>query len=250
MVSFGSSIVNLCIFNTASKHVSHPKMRQACAYAIQRARIVDNAFFPLAPAYSPLLPHLRESAEVLFPEYNPEQSLLLFAEVCKEKLPPLQLVFQENGIREYLAECLRQQFKECLGIECILEPLSRSLFFDTLVRGNFTIALLPWTSLMEDPSYTLNVFKSAENRINFTRWENANYVKALDLREKLINPLQRSEALLKAENILRDEMPVIPICYQPAYALVSNELFVNRRVVADARNASWPTVGLAIREDT
>jgi oligopeptide transport system substrate-binding protein len=249
VVSFGSSIVNLCIFNTASKAVKHPKMRQACAYAIQRARIVDNTFFPLVPAYSPLLPHLRESAEVLFPEYNPEASLLLFSEVGAEKLPPLRLVFQENGIREYLAECLRQQFKECLGIECILEPLSRYMFFDTLIRGDFHIALLPWTSLMEDPSYTLNIFKSAENRINFSRWENASYCKALDVRERLINPLQRSEALLKAEGILREEMPVIPICYQPAYALVSNESFINRRMTTSARNVSWPTVGLAVREE-
>ena len=50
-----------CVFNTAYVPFQNRKLRQAFAYAIERAKIVADAYLPLKPAYSALLPHYSEN---------------------------------------------------------------------------------------------------------------------------------------------------------------------------------------------
>ena len=48
-----------------------------------------------------------------------------------------------------------------------------------------------------------------------------------------VNPFQRSALLSKAEKILCREMPMIPLCYQSAQALVRKNLQVSYQTLCD-----------------
>ena len=188
-------------------------------------KIIAESFLPLNPAYSPLLSHYQETCRSLFPDYNPEKARQLFDEtlydlnIQKEDIPPLSLIFHGKGIREYTALCLKKQFKECLGIECELQSLPWNSVFHKMTQGDFQMGLMQWTSWVDDPSYTLSPFKSAHQEINFAKWDHFEFQRLLDLSEHELNPLQRSSYLLKAEEILCQEMPIIPLFYQPVQAL-------------------------------
>jgi oligopeptide transport system substrate-binding protein len=225
-----NSSVCWCVFNTAQPPFSNRKLRQAFAHAIERSRIIANAYIPLRPAYSPLLPQKTKNSAPLFPEADVEQAHRLLHEALqelnlrKEELPPIKLIFNAQGIREYTAQCLKEQFKEYLGLECILEPLPWNALFSKLNAGDFELGLIYWASWINDPLYTLNTFKTAKQEINFTRWESPRYQQLIDLYEQEINPVQRNAYLVEAESILNQEMPLIPLFYQPYQVLVHQDL--------------------------
>ncbi|MBA3958010.1 MAG: peptide ABC transporter substrate-binding protein [Parachlamydiaceae bacterium] len=233
IVSFPHSLVCWCVFNTRNALFKHQKLRQAFAHAIERSQITANAYVPLTPAFSPLLPYYRDNHHSLFPSCNPDKARQLFEEALSEmnltvaEIPKISLIFHESGIREHTAVCLRQQFKECFGIDCELKPLPWNAVFQKLTSGDFTMGLMHWTSLVDDPIYaTLNAFKSAAQEVNFAKWENPHFQKLLETSEQEANPFQRSSYLLQAEEILSNEMPIIPLFYQAYQALIKKDIHV------------------------
>lgn len=233
VLAFPNSWVCWFVFNHRLPLFQHRKMRHAFAYAIQRSRIVENAFLSLTPAYS--LSNSLKDPSAGFPECDPDKARQLFQEALQElglrkkDLPPIRLLFTERGIREYTALCLKEQFKECLGIECNLDPLPWGQVFNNVTAGNFQTGLVYWSSLVDDPIYTLNSFKSADQELNFSTWEDPDFQHLLDLSDAEINPFLRSSYLLKAEGILCKEMPIIPLFFQSVQALVNKNLHVSYR---------------------
>lgn len=232
VISFPNSVVCWCVFNMRYPLFQHLNVRKAFAYAIERAKIISGAFLPLNPAHSPLLPYYRESHDSLFPDFNPEKARqLLFDGLGKSGVDlknflPLKIIYLEKGIREHVAACLKQQFEEHLGIPCELKAFSWNSLFKKMTEGDFQMGLMHWMSTIDDPIYTLNEFKVAKQELNVSRWENLEFQKLLDLSENEINPYARSAYLLKAEEILCQEMPVVPLFYQPYQALVKKNLHI------------------------
>lgn len=219
------------VFNTTSPPFNSPKVREAFSYAIDRERIVSNAHFPLNPAFSPLLHrHTTPNPETLFPPFNPVKARQLFHEALSElnlsidDLDPLTLIYLGGEIREYTAQCLKIQFKETLGIECEIKSLPWSKLFNQMNSGNFQLGLINWSPYIDDPLYELKYFRF--NTSNVAKWENPDYQNLLHFSEQQINPFQRSSCLVKAEKLLRLEMPIIPIFYQPSLGLVKKNLHV------------------------
>jgi oligopeptide transport system substrate-binding protein len=235
VISLPNTSVCWFVFNTRQSLFHHCKLRQAFAYAIQRDEIVANAFLPLNPAYSPLLPHFHEknAHSSLFPKFNPEMARQLLDEVLgeiglqKKDIPPLTLIFTEKGVQKYTALCLQQQLQKNLGIECELKPLPWNMLFRQMTEGYFQLGIMNWFSWINDPIYTLNDFRSAKQKVNFAKWENSDFQHLLSLSEKEGNVSKRSSYLLKAEEILTEEMPIIPLFYQPYQALANKGLHVD-----------------------
>lgn len=233
VLSFSNSWVYWWVFNTACHPFSNFKLRQAFAYSIQRAQITADAYMPLNPAYSLLIPVKNEKSGILFPDYDPDKAGHLFRESLKElNLTPedfskMHISYHEKGIREYTAVCLQKQLKECLGINCKLKPLTLNGIFQKMTAGDFQMSLMHWTSRFDEPHYTLYGFKSAKEEMNFSRWENEDYKKLLNLSEQEGNLFQRSSYLRQAEDLLSREMPIIPLFYQPSQLLVRKNFQVN-----------------------
>ena len=217
--------VNVIPFN-------HPKIRQAFCHAIQRTEIIDNAYMPLSPAYSILLPHHREKNTPLFPDYHREVALQLFQEGLEElklkpeDIAPLTIIYLETGIQVQIANFLKRQFEDCFKIPFMLEPMSWSMSFNRLSKGQFQMGFFGWTSWIDDPIYLLKMFKSKNNEINFSKWEHPEFQRLLDLSEQEVTPFQRSQYLFEAEKLLSQEAPVIPLFFQPSQAMVNEKLHV------------------------
>jgi oligopeptide transport system substrate-binding protein len=243
VLTFPNSLILSLAFNVTLPPFNHPKIRKAFSYAIQRAQIIENAFMPLNPAYSILLPHYREKDQSVFPQYNPKLAIQYFHEGLQElginvkDLPPLSIIYLEKGIREHVAVCLKQQFEECFKIPCNLKSLPWTTVFNKMSKGQFQMGFVHWASWIDDPIYTLNAFKFKDNKINFSKWEHPEFQRLLNLSEQEATPFQRSLYLLQAEELLSQEMPVTPLFFQPSQALVNEELHVVYRAPSGPFNA-------------
>lgn len=231
VVTIPNTWVCWCAFNTISPPFHNQKLRQAFAYAIKREEIIENDFIPLTAAYTPLLPQQHQNSNSLFPKNDPEQARKLFEEaldelgIDKKNFEPIVIMFHEKGIREYTAQCLKKQLEDCLGIDCHLKALPWNSVFHRMTRGNFQMGLVHWRSWFDDPSYTLNNFKNPEE-INFTKWQNSEFQSLLSASEQESNSDLRSSYFIRAEEILRQEMPIIPLFYQPQKALIKKDIHV------------------------
>jgi oligopeptide transport system substrate-binding protein len=235
ILSFTNSLVCWCAMSLNYPPLKNIKLRQAFAYAVQRAKIVSEAFLPINPAFSIHLPNKNEQRGCSFPDFDPDKARQLMDEaldelnMTKRDLAPLSLMFVEKGIREYTAKCLKEQFQECFGIKCELKAQTWNTMFKKLSKGNFQIALMHWQPWVDDPIYTLYSFKSRNQEINFTKWQHPQFKEFIELGEHEVSPFQRSTYLLNAEKILCEEVPVFPLFYQPNQALIKKDLQVTYR---------------------
>lgn len=232
VVTFPNSSIVWNTFNTNKAPFNNLKVRQAFTYAIERSEITANAFMPLNPAYTILLPHYRGNKHSLFPQHDAIKAQQLFHEGLSElgmkisDLEPIKITFTDIGIREYTASCLKRQFEKCLGITCELEALPWGSVFSKMSTGNFQMGLMHWNSWVDDPIYILNIFKFKNVETNFAKWEHPKFQQLLDLSQDANNPFQRSNYLFQAEELLSQEIPVIPLFFQPCQALVKEGLEV------------------------
>ncbi len=68
-----------------------------------------------------------------------------------------------------------------------------------------------WRSAIDDPIYTLNAFRYSNDKINLSGWENANYQILLQRADEECDPVRRLKLLSIAEQVLLEELPVVPL---------------------------------------
>lgn len=85
-----------------------------------------------------------------------------------------------------------------------------------------------WHSWVRDPIYILQTFRSKDDGINLSRWQNDQYQKTLAASDRETNETQRRKLLAVAQSILMEEMPVMPIYFtSTAYGKSENLRNVN-----------------------
>lgn len=208
--------------NTEKYPLNNKKLRQALSYSIDRQAIVNNIFHNCgAPATSPLSPPLSLRTGGCFQDNNVSLAKSLFDEalkelgVSKEDLPEIELNYVADlEVHHRTAQALQDQWKKALGIEKVsLRKAEWAVHFDRVSKGDFGLGFMGWNSSILDASFILEVFRNKQDASNKSNWENEKYKQCLDEANFAVNKLKRKELLIEAENILMDEMPVIPLCF-------------------------------------
>ena len=76
--------------------------------------------------------------------------------------------------------------------------------------GDYSISRAGWIGDYEDPNTFLDLFRPNRGN-NKTGWENDEYDQLVELANKTLDKNKRYDLLNKAEEILMEELPVIPI---------------------------------------
>lgn len=222
------------VFNTRIPPFHHSKLRRALGYAVNRDQLVEDCFIPIKASYAPLV--YRNNIDPLYPINDDDKARQLFEEALEElglnrqSLPPLILTYHEKGLREYVALTIQKQLKDCLNIHLELKPLNWNDTYHHMLNGNFQMGLETWTAWIDDPVYTLNIFRFARDELNTSNWEHPDYQKAMALGELEADPFKRYACFHKGELVLREEMPVIPLIYQPSQTMISTDVAVTKNV--------------------
>jgi oligopeptide transport system substrate-binding protein len=204
------------------------RVRRALAMSIDKRIIVENvtkAGQPIAEDYIPT------SA---FPGY-PSPPGLPFDPVAARQLladagypggkgfPIMQISFNPEMLdRQDTAIVVRGQWEKNLGIHIDLQPIEGSIFGARLHSHDFDVARSSWFGDYVDPSTFTNVFKSDSDENN-PSWFNKQYDALCDLAETQTDPAERLRTYAKAEALLIQEAPIIPLYqYNDAYMFRPN----------------------------
>ena len=215
------SIIYFFVFNVKKHPFNNKKFRQAFSYAINRSAIVENVFHDSALPVMSILPvPLRLRNEPYFQDNNIALAQRAFKEALEEigesieTLPEIELLYMpEVDMCKKICLATQDQWRKNLGVKISLRGLlGWNFYIDTIQRGDYDIAITGTTPPVFDPSFVLNIFKNKEDLCNRCNWENSAFKELLQKANNSLGDIERTNLLIEAEEILMEEMPIIPIC--------------------------------------
>ena len=128
------------------------------------------------------------------------------------ELPAIELTFNTSESHRRIAEALQQMWKEHLGIEVRLHNQEWKSFLNSVENLDYSLSRASWIGDYRDPSTFLDIFTS-ESGNNRTGWKHANYDALVEAAQRTAPGKSRDALFQRAERLLLDEAPIIPIYF-------------------------------------
>lgn len=200
--------------NVRRPHLSDPRIRRALALAVDRRAIVDKilrggqqpagAFTPPGVAgYDPPPGIPDDFAEA-------RRLLALSGHPGGEGLPPLELLYNNSESHRLIAEAIQEMWRRELGIEVQLVNQEEKVVLAARDAGDYQIMRSDWIADYADPSSFLELWRGDSGN-NDTGWSNSDYDSLLFAAERTPDLAARNALYQKAEALLLDSVPIIPI---------------------------------------
>lgn len=213
--------------NTTKKPMNDARVRRAFALAIDRQAIVERVTkggqIP-AFTFTPVGTAGFEPTVKL--EYNPEKARKLLAEAGYpggQNFPAVELLFNTSESHKIIAEAVQQMLKKELGVNITLANQDWKVFLNSEKTMNYSMSRAGWIGDYNDPNTFLDMFVTNGGN-NKTGWSNAEYDKAITAAGSTGEKAARFAQFQKAEELLLNEVPVIPIYTYTRIALVSPDV--------------------------
>ena len=206
-------------FNVEKYPFNNINIRKAFAYAINRKEIVENITQMRETIATTLIPPPLQTLHTkpYFQDNDSVNALACFElglkelGISKSDFPIITYQYSYSELNYKLAQTLQQQWSQLFGIQVQLERSEHKLFIDRLGNRNYEIAQSFWFAQYHDPMSIYERYKYKSNSQNYPGWENADYIRFLEQSALQSDPEKRLKILQAAEEILFDEMPLVPV---------------------------------------
>jgi oligopeptide transport system substrate-binding protein len=206
----------------AAKALSDSKVRKALGLAIDRQAIVENVTKAgQIPAHS-YVPEGITGADgkdfagkkYFDPKGDVEQAKKLLAEAGFPEgkgLPTLTLLYNAGNGNNELMQAVQDMWKK-VGINVELQTQEWKVFQSTRIAKQFVIARDAWLADYTDPMTFLDMFLS-NSQNNNPGYNNPKFDQAIKDAKNETDATKRLAIMHQAEDMLMEDMPVIPIYY-------------------------------------
>jgi oligopeptide transport system substrate-binding protein len=200
--------------NVTRPPLNDKRVRLALAMAIERKAITETVtrageipafcFTPSNTAGFTATARLRE---------DPAAARRLLAEAGYpdgKNFPNLALLYNTLQSHKAIAEAVQEMWRKNLNIHVTLQNAEWKVYLDEMQHTNYDICRGGWGADYVDPGTFMDIFLTDSGNNN-TGWSNAEYDRLCHLAASTGDTSARYAAYDKAETILLDEMPIIPI---------------------------------------
>jgi oligopeptide transport system substrate-binding protein len=202
--------------NTQHPGLSNPSIRRALSAALDRKAITQHILVGGNPLLKPIPTALLASAAALLPE-NDTDAKKHFDQGLQElgltpsTFPSLIISYSQQSNRKQFAEYLQERWGKTFGINIQLDSQEWNVLRTNLEKGLYQICGGFEAAYYSDPLELLDRLASL-NPCNFPKWTDANYTKKIQQATHESNSDKRADLLAEAEQILLDQVPLIPVC--------------------------------------
>ena len=202
--------------NVTNPVLKDKRVRRALAMAIDRDSIVkDVTRGGQLPAYAFTPPDTAGfTCDSGIPTDIPgAQKLLAEAGYPDGKgLPPVDLLINTSQNHRAVAEAIQQMWRQNLHIDARIQNQEWKVYLDSVVNLDYCTARAGWIGDYDDPFTFLGIMITG-NGNNNTGFANPEYDQLIKQSSAALDQKSRFEYLQKAEAILLDEAPIMPIYY-------------------------------------
>ena len=210
--------------------VDNLKMRQAIAYGINREQVVNEILKgQVSPLHSFLVPEQEPYYNPAWEDYtyDPDRARQLVQEAEAEGAST-EISFSttsDNTLRETLQEVVQQQLKD-VGITVTIDNSSAETFFgERTPEGDFEMGEWAWLASPDPTSTTLFAADQvAPKGQNYYRYRNEEVTALLKQSDETIDEAERAELLRQAQDLMAEDLPIIPMYQRPEYYAWSENL--------------------------
>lgn len=219
-------------FDLTEEPFDRPIIREALSLAIDREQLVAVLGRGEQPAYSVVPSGV---AGYMGPEYEwqswpmserERRARVLLEESGYDETNPLALtyLYDAGGVHENIALAIGAMWEETLSVDVSFEKREWKHFLEARdQREAWEVMRFSWFGDYNDPETFLRIFTS-DSPQNLARFSNAAFDRLLTDANSLLIPAERFAGLLRAERILLDEFPVIPLYFYVSKHMVSPDI--------------------------
>lgn len=220
------------VFNTKkNKVLSNAKIRKALSLAVDRKAYTDivlkNGSVPAAGLVPPGVlanedQSFRELAEGEL-RFDPQEAKKLLNEglneLSVEKMPTLELLIDDTSVAKTMGEFYKEQFRKNIGVDLKIKSVPFKQRLELEKNREYEISNSGWGADFNDPITFLELFIS-ESPFNRAQWSNKEYDALIKKSQVNADFDERMQDLIKAEQLLMEEMPIAPIYHRTRLALM------------------------------
>lgn len=219
-------------FNTRKPPFNDVRVRRAFAMALDKRLITSTVLKGLqVPTWS-LVPDLFDQVTGYRPpvgendRYDEAEAQRWLAEAGYpggKGFPHVELFFNNGDNHRLMAEAAQAMWRKTLGVSVAVLNMEWKVMLSELNQGNFDMARSGWAADYPEPSTFLTVFLGSGGQ-NDSGWQNAEYDALIERALSEPDQAERNALYAKAERILLDELPVIPMYQSSKVALIREGL--------------------------
>jgi oligopeptide transport system substrate-binding protein len=203
-------------FNVTKPPLNDKRVRQALTMAIDREAIVKTVTRGgQLPAFNLVPPGTAGyTCRTLVKEDIAEAKRLLAEAGYPDGkgLPTIELLYNTLESHRTIAEAIQQMWKSKLGIEVRLVNQEWKVYLDAQRTLDYQICRASWIGDYVDPNTFLDMWLTGGGN-NETGWSNPEYDRLIAEASRTADQQKRLEVFQKAEAILMDELPILPIYF-------------------------------------
>jgi ABC-type transport system substrate-binding protein len=215
-------------FNVNQPPFDDVKVRQAFNYALDKQRIMDVIYKKTVPTATGIVPptmpdYHNEDLEVL--SHDLDKALELIAESKYgdvADLPEVTIyVTGAGGAPSRLIEAIVGMYKENLGVDIAIQQTEWATFLSDISQKEnpYQMYSLGWIADYPDPENFLDVLFHSEQSENHMRYSNPELDELLEKARTEQDPEERLNLYRKAEQIIINDAPWVPLFYEVEYWL-------------------------------
>jgi oligopeptide transport system substrate-binding protein len=226
--AFGTYFYSLnCLPNLADGRknpLADVRVRQALAMSIDRDPIVRNVGRLGQPPSRTYLPPNAFEGYSSPPglAYDPGRARKLLAEAGfpnGQGFGNLTILYNSEGTHADIAQIIRRQWLNNLNVQMDLQGVEVKVFGQMLHTQQYAVARAGWYGDYADPTTFTDKYKS-DSDDNDCKWSNAEYDRLCAEAQRETDQGRRLRLLSRAETILLNEAPIIPLyTYVNAYLI-------------------------------
>ncbi len=232
-------------FNTTRKPFDDVRVRKALAYAINREALIENVTLAdELPAYNPVPPEILDYRSEHRFEADLAEAKRLLAEAGYPEgrgFPKVDLLYNTSEKHRTIAEAIQQMWRQNLGVDIGLYNQEWKVYLDAQDNLDFDMSRAGWIGDYVDPHVFLDLWVTGGGN-NDTGWSNAHYDHLLATVLDAPTNEERWKIYNQMEQILIDEMPILPIFFYTRARLVDPKVIGYKTTPVD--NYPWKFVDL------
>jgi dipeptide transport system substrate-binding protein len=209
-------------FNLTKEPFQNENIRKAFALAVNQKQMVDLVTKNKEkPAYGFVSYGFKDPSGK---DFRKESGELIKTDVAKAKellkkgmeeekyttLPEVTLTYSTSDVHKKIAEALQQMFKENLGVDVKLANMESSVFATDQKALKFQLSRSSFLADYADPINFLENFITGSS-MNRTGWSNPKFDQLIIDAKKEKDEKKRYDMMYKAEKLLLEAVPIIPI---------------------------------------
>ncbi|MDD5674647.1 MAG: peptide ABC transporter substrate-binding protein [Chitinivibrionales bacterium] len=204
------------LFNVNKPPLNDKRVRRALALAVDRESLVKYVLKGgQAPAICFTPPNTAGYTSAATIGFDTLEARRLLAEAgynAQHPLPAISLLYNTLQTHHEVAQALQQMWRTYLGVSVTLVNQEWKVYLASTQERSYDIARMGWIGDYNDPNTFLDMWITGGGN-NRTGWSNRAYDSLIAAAAAASSQQERYRCFSRAETILLDEMPVLPIYF-------------------------------------